>query len=214
LHLEQAVGRQILRYALERSAARWGWSMRGNLPPFKLMVLRGSVFTQAPKPGQALLMILDALQPVGIFSLVLDKYGALPALGAIAPYEPLATVQSLEAGALTDLGWVVAPLGRARPGQQVMQVQMSSKEGGTIQMEVEYGAIELLPLAPGQEAQVKLQPLRRFDIGYGPGQGRSLTIQGGALGLVIDARGRPLHLPSEDEARREQVRRWIWDLGG
>jgi hypothetical protein len=214
LHLEQAIGRQILRHALNQAVARWGWSSRGNLPPFKLMVLRGSVFTQAPKPGQALLMILDALQPAGIFSVVLDKYGALPALGAIALYEPLAAVQSLEAGALTELGWVVAPLGRAQPGQQVMQVQMSSKEIGVIQMEVEYGAIELMPLPPGQEAQVKLQPLRRFDIGYGPGQGRSLTIQGGALGLVIDARGRPIQLPADDEARREQVGRWIWDLGG
>jgi hypothetical protein len=214
LHLEQAIGRQILRYALDQAAARWGWPRRANLPPLKMLVLRGSLFTEAPKQGQPLLMLLDALQPVGIFSVLLDKYGVLPALGAIAPHEPLVPVQSLEAGALTELGWVVAPLGRARPGQQVMQVQMKTKEGSVVQMEVEYGTIELLPLAVGQEAQVTLQPLRRFDIGYGPGKGRSLTIHGSALGLVIDARGRPLQLPSDAAERREQVRRWIWDLGG
>jgi hypothetical protein len=214
LYLEQAIARQIIRYGFEQSARRWEWSQRTHPPPFKMLVLRGAVFTQAPKPVQSLLMALDALQPVGIFSVVLDKYGVLPALGAIAPQVPLVTVQSLEAGALAELGWVVAPVGRARPGQPVMQVLMQPRSGGSIQMEVEYGAIELLPLAPGQEAQVRLQPARRFDIGYGPGKGRTLTIQGGAVGLVIDARGRPIQLPPEDEPRRELLRRWLWDLGG
>jgi len=214
LHLEQAIARQILRHGFKQSALHWEWPQRAHLPPFKLLVLRGAVFTQAPKPVQALLMILDALQPVGIFPVVLDKYGALPALGAIAAQAPLVTVQSLEAGALAELGWVVAPVGRARLGQPVMQVLMQPRGGGSIQMEVEYGSIEVLPLAPGQEAQVKLQPARRFDIGYGPGKGRTLTIQGGAVGLVIDARGRPVHLPSEDEPRRELLRRWLWELGG
>ena len=37
----------------------------------------------------------------------------------------------------------------------------------------------------------------------------------GALGLVIDARGRPLvrSLPSDPEARRDRIQQWLWDMG-
>jgi hypothetical protein len=34
------------------------------------------------------------------------------------------------------------------------------------------------------------------------------------LGLVIDARGRPLHLPSEPARRHEIIKKWLWTLGG
>jgi hypothetical protein len=39
-------------------------------------------------------------------------------------------------------------------------------------------------------------------------------VEGGALGLVIDARGRPIVLPAEAERRRAQVQKWYWDIGG
>ena len=35
------------------------------------------------------------------------------------------------------------------------------------------------------------------------------TVKGGAVGIILDARGRPLALPDEDAARREAVRRTI-----
>jgi hypothetical protein len=37
-------------------------------------------------------------------------------------------------------------------------------------------------------------------------------LRGSALGLVVDARGRPLALPAEARARRETVQRWLWSM--
>ena len=45
-------------------------------------------------------------------------------------------------------------------------------------------------------------------------RGGSLKVTGGALGVVIDARGRPLRLPSDPGRRGELYRKWLWMLGG
>jgi hypothetical protein len=160
------------------------------------------------------LMVLDALQPKGIFALAVDRHGILPALGLLSPHNPRLVVQSLEGGVLDDLGWVIAPVGRARPGQVALNVRMESEATGTLQIEVAYGTLEVLPLAPGHEAELKLRPTRRFDVGFGPGKGRKIRVHGGDVGLVIDARGRPLQLPDDETERRNLARQWLWDLGG
>jgi len=39
-------------------------------------------------------------------------------------------------------------------------------------------------------------------------------VNGGILGLVIDARGRPLEMPSNDKQRDAMVAGWVTALGG
>jgi hypothetical protein len=214
LILEQAIGRKAIAEVVDGATASWGWSKLGRIPPFRLLVLRGGAFTNTPRPGQALLMALNALQPVGVFAVAMDRYGVLPAVGLLAPHNPLAAVQVLEGGVLEDLGWVIVPEGRARPGQTVMNVRMESEETGTLQMEVTAGTLEILPLAPGRTAEVHLKPARRIDIGQGPGKEQRIRVEGGAVGLVIDARGRPIELPDDEAKRHKLLRQWIWDVGG
>jgi hypothetical protein len=161
-----------------------------------------------------LLTVLDALEPTGIFALAIDKYGVLPALGWLALYEPLATVQTLEGGAMVELGWVVALDGQATPGQQAIRVVVDSESKGHLEMDVAAGDLELLPLAPGEEAELTLKPARNFDIGFGRGRGKRVTVTGGAVGLVIDARGRPIPLPQDDMTRRSLLQQWHGDMGG
>jgi len=36
---------------------------------------------------------------------------------------------------------------------------------------------------------------------------------GGAVGVIIDARGRPLVWPEKEEARRTAARQWLRELG-
>ena len=211
LQLEQALARQLLRTIRNEALASWEWS---DLPPFKLMVVRGSALVDAPHPGQTVLMILDALQPTGIFSMAIDKYGTVPALGWLARHEPLATVQTLEGGALVELGWVVAPAGPAEPGRTAIRVIVDSEQTGHLEVDVASGEIEVLPLAPGEEAQLTLKPSRNRDIGFGRGRGKKVTVYGGAVGLIIDARGRPLTLPEDDAARHNLLNQWHADMGG
>ena len=217
LQLEQAVARTLIRCAALATGADARWPLLGEQltpPPFGLLLARGSTLANAPRPGQIMLMLLDALQPTGIFAIALDRYGVLPALGALAAHQPLAVIQTLEAGVLSDLGWVIAPTGKGQLGKKAMDISIESEQV-SFQGEIEYGRIEIFPIAPGKSAQVTVKPSSRFDIGFGPGQGKKMTLTGGlAGGLVIDARGRPFTLPRDIADRRSLVRKWLWDMGG
>jgi hypothetical protein len=59
-----------------------------------------------------------------------------------------------------------------------------------------------------------LRPRRNIDVGRGgPGRGGTAEVHGGLVGVVIDARGRPLALPSDAQKRHERIQQWLWDMG-
>jgi hypothetical protein len=220
MRLAQAWAREAIRATL--NVARPGWRPGVAqahhphlLPLCDTIIVSGGVLTHAPRPGQAALMVLDGLEPIGVSTLVWDAYGLAPALGRLAAVKPLAAVEALDSGALVNLATVVTPVGHARPGDTILQVQVSYDNGGTFSVEVGYGDLEILPLPPGQQAVLELRPLRRFDVGLGgPGKAGKRRVSGGLAGLIIDARGRPLRLPSEPEQRQSQLRQWLRDVGG
>ena len=202
LYLEQAVARELIRA-----------TMPPNMPAYAMILVRGSVLTNAPRPGHTVLMLLDALQPTGIFSVALDKHNVLPALGTLASIQPTAVVQALEAGILTDLGWVIVPTGKGQSGQSVVTGVVESETLGQFALDIEHGAIDTTVLASGQVANVTLNPHKHIDIGFGEGKSKKITVRGGAVGLVIDGRGRPLSIPVTED-RFELLRQWHWDVGG
>lgn len=209
LELDQVLARAVLERAAADAAACWQWQDENNrLPPCKLLVLRGRVLTSAPDPAQALLVALDALQPAGVFSVVLDRYSILAPLGMLAGHAAEATVQVLESGPLQELGWVIAPVVEANDGEHVLTVEISAKDRDPVSLEVSFGNIVHIPLDRSEKADLKLQPARKVDIGLGPGVSRDVSVFGGAVGLVVDARGRPIRLSSDWESRREQLQRW------
>ena len=211
LHLEQAIVRELLRCVASQAMSDWHWT---TLPPLNMIVARGSTLANVPRLGQAALMLLDALQPSGIFSLALDRYGVLPGLGAVAAHNPVLSIQAFDSGVITHLGHVIAPLGRAAPGRKIMNVVVESEQVRRLENEVSFGTLDVISLEPGQMVKVTVQPRRGFDIGLGPGKGTTMTMPMGRVGLIIDARGRPLQLPTDDVARRTLIRQWLWDLGG
>jgi hypothetical protein len=217
LWIEQAIAREAIRATLE--TARPGWRPGPAQPYAELMplcdtiVVTGGALTGAPQPGLATLILLDAVQPIGVCTIVLDAYGLTPALGSVAAVKPLAAVEALDAGGFTNLATVVAPVGQTAPGDPVLRVKVrhGQKE---LDVEVCYGDLETVPLPLGQEAVLELSPERGFDIGLGgPGKGGSRRVSGGLAGLIIDARGRPLPLPQGPEKRLERVRQWLYDVG-
>jgi len=218
LAVEGALARQAMQVALKKSAPSFPEkAMRygpGLLPWFEPIVSMGSVLTRAPNLPQAALMLLDGLQPTGVTTLVLDQNHLAPSLGVIAAINPLLVVQVLESNTFLTLGTVISPVGEARPGAPVLRLRMSYAGGGETALDVKQGTIELLQLPMGQSAEIHLQPLHRFDIGMGgPGRGGRLRVIGGALGVIVDARGRPMRLPSDPARRRELLNKWRWMMG-
>ncbi|MEP7200275.1 MAG: glutamate mutase L, partial [Chloroflexota bacterium] len=185
------------------------------LPRIDLIVGAGGVLTHAPYPGQTALLLLDALQPVSVVNLALDSGGLLSQLSLVASIAPQAAAQLAGREGITALGTAICPLGAARAGEVVLTYKLTYADGmgGTIGGEVRAGEIEVLPLGPGQNASLELKPARNIDLGQGRGRTGITTAEGGAVGLIIDARGRPLVLPTDPEPRAELNQRWLFNVG-
>ncbi len=215
LHLELALARELIRAVLPTAfPSHYDSTGTGLMPPMEMILASGAVLANVPRPGQAALVLLDALQPVGICSLALDTQELAPSLGAVAKIQPIATVQVVEGGIFRELGSVVVPNGQAKTGDVVLHLKMVYESGSELEVEVEYGSLEVLPLPAGQSAELQLRPLKRFDVGAGPGRNWRRRVYGGAVGLIIDARGRPLRIPTDPVERKSKIQQWLWDMGG
>ncbi len=217
LLLEHAATREALRLALRDSLP--GWSdvrslPEGCIPPCSPIVAGGNVLTRVPSPGHAALILVDALQPLGVSTLYLDESNLMPTLGIVAALEPLATVQTIRSGGLTLLGTVVSPVGNTRRGEAALTVKVpeGSMAGALEVMPGEIRAFPLPDLKPG--AKIELKPARGMDIGRGAGKSVELSYRGGVVGLIVDARGRPLPVERNSETQRERVREWLLEMTG
>ena len=220
LAIEHAIARQCLFVALKsvgkdfpRKAYRAGL---GLTPYFEPILAAGSVFTRAPSLGQSLMILLDAIQPVGITTIILDQNNLLPALGAAASRNSILPIQILESGAFLGLATVVAPYVNARPGVPILQARLIFQNGNESHLELKQGALEIMPLPAGQSGRLYLEPLHRAELGFDPKQTheQGIPVTGTALGLVFDGRGRPLNFPADVVRCRETVKKWLWTLGG
>lgn len=219
LSIEQALARQVMRTAIMLVSRRFPKSSSrtrfGLLPWFEPIVATGSVLTNAPSLAQCLLMLLDAVQPTGVTTIVLDQNKLAPPLGAAASINPVLVVQVLETSTFTSLGTVISPISNARYGTPILRARVMYESGEEMDLEIKQGMLEVLPLNQGQSARLRLRPLHRSDVGMGgPGRGGTVRVTGGALGVVIDGRGRPLRLPEDEGRRRELIIKWLWSLGG
>jgi hypothetical protein len=212
------VSRQALFLAIQEAKRNFPSEARflrqDVLPIFEPILAGGGALCDTPSQGQSLLLLLDALQPIGITSIILDENKLLPILGAAADLNHLLPVQVLESGAFMSLGTVVSVISSVNYGTPVVRARLTHEDGSDARVEVKSGEIGILPLGVGQIARLTVQPVHRADIGNGPGRSAAVQVTGGVMGVVIDARGRPLVLPGDPGRRRELLKKWLWTLGG
>lgn len=217
LLLEQAVAREAISLTLQRAGKAWLHGVSaypGLLPPVDVIVGRGGVLSKAPDHRQAALILLDALQPTGVCSLALDNASLLPQLGALASVQPSVAAQVVARDGFFNLGTAISLVGTAREGTLALRLKIEYDDGQTVEVEVPYGALEVIPLPPGREAVLELRPTSGFDVGLGrKGKGARTEVEGGGVGVIIDARGRPLSLPTDGEKRRAKIQEWMWEIG-
>lgn len=219
LAIEQAWTRINLKHALRQTAQRYpefefhpGGGLSGAYEP---IILSGEALINAPTLGQALLIALDALQPYGITTVVLDRDQLLPALGAAAGIDPLLPVQILDSGIFLNIGTVITVDSPAPEGSSVLTIEIRCGEAPVEVCEVHQGSLKRFDVKLGSQARLHLSPTAETDVGMGQkGLGGWVSINGSALGVVIDARGRPIRLPMAAEKRSEMIKAWLWELGG
>ncbi|MGD8849491.1 MAG: glutamate mutase L, partial [Anaerolineales bacterium] len=219
LALEMALTREIIRVALLK--ARENWPRGKNLtstwvmPPVEPIIASGGSLSRAPSAGMAALAMLDGVQPTGVTTLVLDPHNLSPSLGAAAGSVPLLSVHVLESGSYVSLGTVVSPVGQARAGRRILTLRLEPEDSNEdIAGEIRMGQLVVLPLGQGAYGRLTLRPERGIDVGFGgPGKAGALRVAGGAVGLIIDARGRPLALPQDPAMRLELNDQWLRDIG-
>jgi hypothetical protein len=211
LAIEHALARESIRLALHAPGSRLA-----GLHPVDVVLGTGGVLAHVAHPGQAALILLDALQPRGITSLVVDTAALALMLGTIPGLAPQAAAELAETDAVPLLlGSVISTAGEAPPGQPAVRVVLEFPDGRQQVEDVPQGSLLRLPLGLGEHALLSLYPAASVDIGLGPGQHAraSEPVEGGALGLVVDARGRPVALPAQAEERIARLREWQRALG-
>jgi hypothetical protein len=215
-----ALVREALR--LLRRQARQGRAPESDYESWDLILGAGYLLTRVIDPARAALALLDGLEPAGIGRLVLDVNGISRMVGGLALLQPDAAAELIDQGlqfgganAFLNLGMVVAPVGESAFGSPALRLQMTYQDGHTLDMKIPFGSIEVIPLSWNEEATLQLRPTRRFSLSPAweqTGQALTVTITGGALGLIIDARGRPMTLARKDEDRFQQLQSWYASL--
>jgi len=218
LTILQAFTRFKLKNIVKKLSLNYPWvhfeDQKGLRTQFESIIASGSVLTGAPNLSQTMLMLLDGLQPWGITTVTVDKHQLLPLLGIIAGAAPVLPVHVLESDVFETLATLVTAVSDVPMGKTVLTVRVTTDSGKDYSLDIVQGELRHLVIPKGVSAVLEFQPTQRTDIGFGSyGLGGQLRIRGSILGVVIDARGRPIRLPHDHEARVEQLQRWQWMLG-
>lgn len=228
LLVEHAVAREALRLGLQHhktlathlKGVKKEKRMMGDMMEFslqdtyidmmKINVIAGTggLLSHAPERAQSLLILTDAWQPEGITRVYQDSEFMMPHLGVLSTAYPDAAWNIFDKDCLVRLGTIIAPVGIAQNGDKVIHVKIETQEGKTYERDVKFGEINLIPIQERFNVKAVLTPERNFDVGAGTGKVFEVSIEGGVVGIVIDARGRPLVLPNDDNERKQNLLKW------
>jgi MutL protein len=197
-----------------------------------LLVASGGVLSHAPRLEQTAAMLLDSFEPEGFTELAKDSIFMMPHLGVFASVHAQAALEVVEKDCLIVLGSAVSAKGQGKMSKPCFAWSMKITKAGDAQQEnaahnsvganamaqhkdadasgaLLCGDIAQVALSPGAEAEIEVRPERGFDFGAGSGKAVTRKVRGGPLGVIFDARGRPLALPTDLVERRACLNKWI-----
>lgn len=223
LQLEQAIAREALRLAFvqhksmavglkgiqqERTISdAFSQSATGaslvDMMHLDLVVGSGGALSHAPRRNQAAFMVIDGFLPEGVTRLAVDSIFMMPQLGVLSTVNEKAATEVFDKDCLIRLGTCIAPVGNGKEGRPCVTVSLEDKK-----IEVNYRDMVLIPLGVGEKKEVIITPTKSFDVGAGKGKQLKTLVDGGIVGLIIDARGRPFELPEDNSKRIELLTRW------
>ncbi|HJT22720.1 MAG TPA: glutamate mutase L [Nitrospira sp.] len=228
LQIEHAIAREALRLALihHKSLAT---SLKGvqqertisdvfeqqtsgqtliDMLKLDLIVGSGGILSHAPRRIQSMLMMVDAYEPLAFTMLSVDSIFMMPHLGVLSTIDEKAATDVFIRDCMIYLGTCVAPIGQGKDGDPCAEYEITFPDGNTVKERLRFGDLKLYPLDLGKSAKVSMQPAKDVNVGAGAGLAVTRDVQGGVVGLLLDARGRPLRLPNDDQARAALLNKW------
>lgn len=228
LLVEQAVSREALRLAFDhhKSLAR---SLKGTqqqrdvgqifeqvetgqtlikMMNLDMIIGSGGVLSHAPLRAQSALMMLDAYEPEGTTMITVDSIFMMPHLGVLSEHFYEGAKQVFEYDCIVKCGHCLSPVGNAKPGEVAVKVT-----GNGVNESVMAGTIKVIPCGRDEFLELTVEPARNLDVGAGKGKPLTRKFEGGTVGIMIDARGRPLSLPADSAARIQALRSWLDAMG-
>jgi len=177
--------------------------------PLDLVIGAGRTIAAAPHPAQAARMLLDGLRPIGVTQLAVDAAAVLGPLGSLPVEEIREGLSLLSDDLLLPLGTSVVCRG-GDPGRVAMRVSVHRPGWPTpAPIEVRTGQLHVVGLPRGQEAELTIEPANGVSLGAARRSPRiSAAATGGAVGIILDARGIPITLPRRGDERRAVLAGW------
>ncbi len=205
----------ILEYGIDRAAGRRAWhllTLKKDFPrrliskqagvDTDVLFIGGSRLHTRNSYGRLLLDVLDILQPIGITDVRLDREGLAASLGMLAHLDPIIPIHCILGNAIPKLATVIAPAFHARDDVKIMSLIITDKNGKEVVQEVRSGNLLRVPLTVGETAMVQIKPHLGVNLGSRKDWKKGTSVSGSMLGIVIDARGRPLSPRKDPQAQQ------------
>ena len=235
LFIEQAIAREALRLSFKQHK-EFAVGLKGiqkertisdafeqsssgeslvNMMDLDLLVGSGGVLSHAPRREQSAKMLIDSFMTEGITQLAVDSIFMMPQLGVLANIEKeelaeearKASLEVFHKDCLIRLGTCIAPVGKAKDGDVILAAQFELSNGQKVNKELRSG--ELFRIKVEYEPiKAIFEPEKKIDVGAGPGETVSTTVFGGVVGIILDGRDRPIHIPNDSEIRLEKLKSW------
>jgi uncharacterized protein (TIGR01319 family) len=187
-----------------------------DMMTLNMLIGSGGVLSHAPRRQQAALMLIDGFLPEGITRLAVDSIFMMPQLGVLSTLHPKAATEVFEKDCLIHLGTCIAPRGEVKKNGDVLAYSIDMPDG-TVSGRLKFGEIKLFKLGLGDDdlpmkAKVSFEPARGMDLGKGKGDKIEGEVTGGVVGIILDGRGRPFMLPTDDNERIASLKRWMIEM--
>jgi hypothetical protein len=136
----------------------------------------------------------------------------MPHLGVLSTVHPKASIEIFEKDCLVRLGTCIAPRGITKREEEIMNVKITMADGSVRMESLKLGDLVRVPLGVGEVADVDINPNKEFDLGAGPGHPVKARVEGGVVGILLDARGRPLRTQKDRKEMTKLLLKWFMSV--
>ena len=140
--------------------------------------------------------------------ITVDSIFMMPHLGVLSEHFAEAARQVFEYDCIVKCGHCISPVGVGKAGETCVRVK-----GDGVDLDLKYGSMAVIPLGRGEFKELTVSPGRNFDVGAGKGRPVTAKLEGGTVGVIVDARGRPFALPEDKDQRIAKLREWLEAMG-